>query len=220
MKKNLSTRIEALVNITDENYEEIWDLCCDHGIIGISYANLHKPQKIYFIDQVEGIIDKLVLHLPSAISEETTFVATCMPAEKIRINENTKNLVIMAGVGTETIIKTLKNLKAQNLKNTHFLLSTHKHPQKLRKFLIDENFSLIKEKLIYEGRHFYEMLLIDSEKNNEISLVGDQMWDFHDKKHLEYCDQLINYYEIKLRHDRIEVQNLFDQLVKIKQMFT
>lgn len=216
MTKLKSKRIEALVAIASEYYDEVWDLCCDHGMIGLHFANVNSPKIVHFIDQVKSITDKLKKNLPTS---KTRFNVACMPCENIQINESSKNLIILAGVGSETITKALNNLKTQNLGNTQILVSTHKHPHKLRRYLRDKKFSLIKEKLIFEGGHFYEILLIDVKLNNEISLVGKEMWNFHDLDHLKYCNQLIDYYEIKLKHGKIEVQDLFNELNKIKRFY-
>ena len=215
--KNISKRIQMLVAMASNDYSEIWDLCCDHGIIGHEIASAYSPKKVHFIDQVSSIIEKLQNNLP--VKQDVEFFASCMPCEIIKINPNEKNLIVLAGVGSETIIKALKNLKTQKLGNTDILISTHKHPHKLRMFLRSQNFSLIKESLVYEGGHFYEMLLVDSNGFNEISLVGDKMWNFHDVDHRKYCHLLLDYYEIKLRHGKIDIQNLFDELRQIKSRF-
>lgn len=215
--KNISKRIEAITSLSSDSYDEIWDLCCDHGKIGIDFAIKYSPKVVHFIDQVPSIIENLKANLP--FIENVSFNVQCIGCEDIQINETSKNLIVFAGVGSETIIKALKNLKTQNLGTSHLLISTHKHPHKLRMFLRAQKFSLIKEILIYEAGQFYEMLLVETKNDNEISLVGSKMWNFSDLDHLNYCNQLFDYYEIKLRHGKIEVQDLFNGLSKIKQSF-
>ena len=183
MNLKISKRIESIVDLAPGPYDEVWDLCCDHGKIGMHYAHTHAVKTIHFVDQVISITDNLTLQLDTYIPSSCKFYVHTKPAENLQIQQKEKNLFIMAGIGSETIIKILDNFEQQKLLNNHFLISTHKYPHKIRRYLIDKRLKLFEEILVVEGNHFYEMLLVGNLGLDPITMTGEKMWDFNNIKH-------------------------------------
>lgn len=216
MNQKFSKRINALVDLAPGPYDEVWDLCCDLGKIGQCYCQKYSPKEIHFVDQVASIVKKLELQNASYIPKEINFFIHHKPAQNLKINNINKKLFILAGIGSETIIKILDNFQKQNLMHHDFLISSHKYPQKIRSYLIDNKFKLFKEQLISEDHHFYEMLLVSHLANKEISMTGLEMWDFKNPKHLSYFDRQINYYNIKAKNGDVLAKQLLEKYHELK----
>jgi tRNA (adenine22-N1)-methyltransferase len=219
MNQKVSKRIKALVSMVGETYDVVWDLCCDHGKIGVALAEKSCAKTYNFVDQVPSIITKLNSTLGSYIPSGVNYNTFATPAEKISIDNNLKNLIVLAGIGTDTIISILEQINYNQISNSHILVSTNKYPHKLRSFLQKGDYKIIKEQLIEENGHFYEMLLLAKDGNLPISSIGQEMWDINNSKHLEYIDRTIAYNEIKAKHGDSEAKELLNQLKMLKKQF-
>lgn len=111
----LSNRLKQIFDQLLPDYA-VWDLCCDHGYLGLhSYQSQHFPE-VNFVDQVPEIIVRLEERFHREIIQTTNptvsrFIAS--PSEELTL-ELTGNVVI-SGVGSYTIFHILKSLQAKNL---------------------------------------------------------------------------------------------------------
>lgn len=219
MKLKTSKRIKAIVNMAEGSYDHVWDICCDHGKIGILFAQQHQIHSIHFVDQVPSITEELKAKLNSYIPKHIYFDVITGPGEKLQIENKQKNLFILAGIGSETIIDILNNFKNQKLLNNDFLISSHKHPHKIRQYLIENNLKLFKEILIYDGNQYYEMMLVSMKAPHSITLVGDLMWDFQNTKHIDYFNRLVHYNKLKAKNGDLSASSQLKELLKLKDQF-
>lgn len=117
--------------------QPVWDFCCDHGYLGFSAYRSGLFPAIYFVDQVEPIVEKLrarfqQIHSRPEIISTVKFL-TC-PGEDV-MEEVTGTLVI-AGVGAHTIFDILQGLHAKNfLKASRLVLVPQKDEEKLLEYL-------------------------------------------------------------------------------------
>ena len=92
----------------------VWDLCCDHGYLGLHAYRSQKFSSVHFVDQVPEIIDRLKLRFNSeiaTINNQTSVTFTPLSGESLP-TEVTGNVVI-AGVGSYTIFQILQVLHTQ-----------------------------------------------------------------------------------------------------------
>ncbi|WP_198595364.1 SAM-dependent methyltransferase, partial [Vibrio lentus] len=48
----LSNRLQTLHSLVSNDYQHIWDCCCDHGFLGVQLLSDNKAPLIHFVDIV------------------------------------------------------------------------------------------------------------------------------------------------------------------------
>jgi tRNA (adenine22-N1)-methyltransferase len=96
--------------------QPVWDLCCDHGYLGLQAYRSGLFTQVFLVDKVPEIISELEHrfysnYLKDGQSAQVKFIA--LPGEDL-VDEIQGNLVI-AGVGAHTILKILMNLRKKGL---------------------------------------------------------------------------------------------------------
>jgi tRNA (adenine22-N1)-methyltransferase len=197
----LGRRLRALRDAVSDPYQEIWDLCCDHGFLGMALLDKQAANKLHFVDQLPVItepLSKVLKQYPSQCYQ----VHTC-PAEQISINAAKKTLVIIAGVGGETVIDILEALASHNtLSNVELLLSPANSTYELRTYLREKQFGLIKEAAVFERRRGYEILHV--QKNHSFPMVDaiGGLWDIARPEHRNYLQTLLEHYQKRLKNPK------------------
>lgn len=111
----LSDRLKLIFGQLLPGYA-VWDICCDHGYLGLHAYQSQLFPEINFVDQVPEIIARLEQRFYREIAQShnsTTSHFWPQPGENLNL-ELTGNLVI-SGVGSYTIFQILKSLQAKNL---------------------------------------------------------------------------------------------------------
>lgn len=207
MRDKLGIRLGALkrlatVTVEDSRYEAIWDLCCDHGKLGIELLKKGDTNFLHFVDKTESIIKKLQDRLMSdSLLDEKSYHTYAMDASLIKINSNQNELVVLAGVGGDVAISILENIfKNNELSRCNFLICAHYQIAELREFLKSHQFNLLKEEIIIERERGYEALLVTRKNTGvAISRVGHLQWDLNSVEHKSYLERLIKHYELRVR---------------------
>jgi tRNA (adenine22-N1)-methyltransferase len=92
----------------------VWDLCCDHGYVGLQALQSGEFPCVHFVDQVPHIIEKLqhtVLRDYAADSARAEFFAGA--AENLSVPMH--GTVVISGVGAHAILRILQALKNANV---------------------------------------------------------------------------------------------------------
>ncbi|MDO6421771.1 SAM-dependent methyltransferase [Saccharophagus degradans] len=203
--RQLRPRLVHLYNWAQRtpDYNAIWDLCCDHGLLGL---HLHQATTacgthVHLVDQVEPIIDKLQTQY--AHRQDGNLSICLTPAEHIRLAKQAKQLFIIAGVGGETVASIIQSIlpaiQALPL-GTHqqidILISPNKHVFSLRRTLQAMPFTLIEEEFVSDkGRHHEHMFLrYKPAAPTPPSEVGDALWLPATQDKRIYIDKLIKHY--------------------------
>jgi len=147
--------------------QNVWDFCCDHGYLG---AEAYKSQNfgdIYFVDQVETIIEHLKNRFHKYSYSETnpskaTFI--CQSGESI--NQDVTGTVCITGVGGTTIFQILSGLSANDrLQANRLILGPHRDNEKLLKLMsesvIFKKYELLKKIAIIENDRQRELFIFD-----------------------------------------------------------
>lgn len=218
MKKfKLGKRLKALYDLVDCEDMIFYDLCCDHGHLGINVYLEKKPIKVILNDQVQSICENLENTLGSHITNGGISVF-CKSATQIKLDIEKRKFLVVAGVGGDLVIKILENLIPQLNSDDFILVSPHSKIHKVRSFLIKNKFTSIGEKLIEENNKFYEMLIVQkNDLKSNISTIGDQIWlDDYSKSHT-CLSEYIKYYKVKFKHnDDKSIKLIFSDLIALK----
>ncbi len=120
-----------------------WDICCDHGYIGIGALKSDKFSEVHFVDQVPHIMDrleKLFLQSPH-LKPHYRYFFHRLPGEAIEVEIFGSFLV--AGVGGATATSILKSLlERKNLKAHRLLISPHMDEKILLTFTTEKIFKV------------------------------------------------------------------------------
>ncbi len=157
----MSQRIELLSGLARPNHV-LFDLCCDHGLIGLHA--LKKAKRVVFVDQSENALMSLESTL-SALDPASQAKAEVVakPAEFIDITAYGPSDFIIAGVGVTTIVSILSALFPSGLGEHQLILSPQQDSLPLRWYLREKNYRLLRELAVEERGRFREILHIASE---------------------------------------------------------
>jgi len=187
----LDKRLTKITSLVKQEYQHIWDCCCDHGLLGQSLLERPVNAKVHFVDIVPNIMqqlkDKLELSFPlEPLSNDIhsnidkAWQVHCVDVCNLPLHGLSGNhLLIIAGVGGDLMIKIINSICQQHPDaNIDFLLCPVYHQYLLREQLIQLDFSLYSEALVIEKKHAYEILLVSQNANShaKVSNVGQQMW--------------------------------------------
>lgn len=150
----LSFRLEKIKKLISADSTIVWDLCCDHGLIGKSLMD--KKKKVYFVDIVPHIIENLKNSIDKSNCEFQARDAT-----KIEIENRPDESIVMAGVGGWTCIKILKSLKQTHSEiKSEFILAPQKNLLTVKEYLLDNSFIIISEDFIQDKKNYYNILKV------------------------------------------------------------
>jgi tRNA (adenine22-N1)-methyltransferase len=190
----LSNRLQTLHSLVSNDYQHIWDCCCDHGFLGVQLLSDHKAPQIHFVDIVPSLMNelegKLTRYFPQDNNveqhEQSQWKVYCLDVAAIPLDKYTgRHLVIIAGVGGDLTQKLVDDIHRQHPdKAIDFLLCPVHQQFELRSHLKSLKFGLINEVLIEENRRYYEILLVRNNRHEnetsslltEVSNVGDKIW--------------------------------------------
>lgn len=195
----LGKRLAALRDAITEDYDDIWDVCCDHGFLGESLLLLGRAKHLHLVDQLP-VITKQLEERFNQYPEEQYSIDTCA-GEELIVNKNRKTLVIISGVGGETVVDILSALAANNdLKGVDFLLSPANHAYELRAYLRQQHYGLINESVVFERRRGYELLLVKLNSSLQaVSEVGD-IWNLKHQQHRKHLEGLLTHYRKRMKN--------------------
>ncbi|KTF17937.1 tRNA (adenine(22)-N(1))-methyltransferase [Pseudoalteromonas sp. H105] len=203
----LSHRLNAINLLVNESYEVIWDCCCDHGLLGMTLLERKLAKKVMFVDIVPELMNGLSNKLTQLMDPNLPceWQVQCQDVAGIELQPNAKQLVIIAGVGGELLLRLMQkiilNHEQQTLRGLSFIVCPVHHTYSLRQGLARLGLGLISEQIITENKRFYEVLHVGFKSGAAIEPTGDKMWDFTDKNHHQYLNKLIEHYTRMIKKD-------------------
>jgi tRNA (adenine22-N1)-methyltransferase len=182
----LGKRLKQIETMVAENYDHIWDCCCDHGLLGAALLVRQAAPYIHFVDIVPDLMSQLETKLRHFYPEKSTshvhsqWQVHCMDVSALPLQKfSGKHLVIIAGVGGDLMAELVYAIHQKHT-NTEidFLLCPVHHQFTLRRQLIHLNLSLLAEALVVEKQRFYEVMLVSNRAHapSSISPVGSVIW--------------------------------------------
>lgn len=197
--------------MVSDNYDHIWDCCCDHGLLGFQLLGNNKVQHLHFVDIVAPLMKEIESKLAKYYQGNKCYSVHCLDAAELPLCDypNEKHLIIIAGIGGLLLIDLLSALlpRCETL-NVDFILSPVHHNYQLRQFLKQQPCYLLDEMIIEENRRFYELLHINNKAGGIISLVGHSMWNFENVTHRIYLQQTITHYQRMEKNPYVDVADI------------
>ena len=133
-----SERIQAIIGLVDfDETAEFWDLCCDHGYIGL-FAAKRGAKKVVFVDQLKHIMARLEMSVEDMSYQfsECDFEFLTQDVKSFELPLNNQ-INILAGVGGDLMIEVLKTNPRQK-----FILNPYKDEARLREYIEASEFQI------------------------------------------------------------------------------
>lgn len=129
-----------------------WDICCDHGYVGLAALHSRVFTEVHFVDQLPHIMERLsILLTERARSDDLKFFLHSAGGQDI--NQTVRGNCLIAGVGGLTITVILNGLLKNNkLDANRLLLSPHTDEKTLVAF--------VESPLFFERYNFTEKIII------------------------------------------------------------
>lgn len=175
MVKSLSHRLHSLARYYN-NEECIWDIGCDHGQLGLSFAQDLRVKEIHLVDPSKPVIVKLHQAIDAYISKGKVFV------HHVRGQEITlrtcSQLIFIAGMGGREMGHILESLETKISPLTRIVISPHRNILELRERLAGSSFRLESEELVKDFDRLYQVMVLSKLATvSAVSPYGKELWD-------------------------------------------
>lgn len=185
----LSQRLQALKDQAQSS-SSIWDIGCDHGLLGLSFSNESAVDIIHLVDPSTLVIKALKDKLKD--SDITRINILLNKGQEVKLDPLQKTIFI-AGMGGKEIKEILQNFEAQVTPLDQVLISPHRNILLLREYLVESSWRLKHESVLYEDGQFYLMLDLGTKADlPKVSLYGSDVWTTETGR--AYRDQQIRHF--------------------------
>lgn len=194
MKTRLSKRLSSLFEQIPSGYDAIWDLCCDHGRLGMALLESGRAPVVHFNDRVASIMTDLKQQLVrfGAVNYQLHPV----PAEQLQLPVQGRHLLVLAGVGDELSVRIItalcRQLPAQQL---DWLISPANNLFQVRDFLQRQDFGLFDEGLVFDKGRGYEWLYVSQDRNRARPDIDNPTpcWKPNQAEHRRHLSKLLRH---------------------------
>lgn len=212
--RRLGHRLDHLYQwaIANADYADVWDLCCDHGRLGLHLHQVlnaptnHSRTRVHLVDCVPSIIESLSAKYSSLLSD-SYLSAYCVDAGDISLPSEGRQLILIAGIGAGTMVdivhKVIRRLGMASSSgaeaSVEFMLSPNFNALELRDVLRQQPLELLKEEFVTDkGQHHEHLHLrynpaVDASRR--VTPVGSHLWSPLTKDKQTYLKKLIRHYE-------------------------
>lgn len=164
----ISSRLDAIVDIVPK-CKIVADIGCDHGKVAVSLIKNGKAKSVICTDISSPSLNKARrLAESEGLIESISF----RHGDGLKVlEENEADVAVIAGMGGELMAEILKN-GCGSVPET-LILSCNSAVEILRQWLCENGFRIVDEELIFEGRHYYPIILVkrgQAKKLSEIEL--------------------------------------------------
>ena len=180
----ISERLKAVAGMVTKG-KKIADIGTDHGYVPIYLVENSICSKVYAMDINEGplkIADKNI-----AIHGLIDKIETIQSNGMEKLKDNMVDGAIISGMGGDLIVDILsrgKNIKGIN----ELVLSPHRRVDLVRKYLLENNWEIIDEKMLIDSGKYYT--IIKALKNDEkLHIYSDLVLKgYLEKEYLKFAE--------------------------------
>ncbi len=208
----LSRRLQALKDL-HTNQKNIWDIGCDHGQLGLSFAG-SSVESIHLVDPSKPVIDELQKKVKDSYITQNKINISHKKGQKLIIDQNS-NCIFIAGMGGKEIGDIIIHLLPQLDETSRIVISPHRKILKLRVLLHSLPLILNDEKVLFEEDQFYQVLCLIPGKGKKVSFYGEGLWQ--SKAGEEYRQHQIKFFS---PHQDLASIRYLDHLKALKPLKT
>lgn len=186
---NISKRLLTIANMVDANYNVI-DVGCDHALLDI-YLTINKGIKCIAIDNKEKVLEYSKKNIQEYNLENKIKLLFNDGLDNVNINNN--DIVVLAGLGTKTILNIIRN---KNIR--HLIVQSNDDVYALRSGLVHLGFKIVDEQIVYEKRKYYIIIRLVKEKSKysikELE-YGPVLLQKNSKVFVNYLNDRVDYFK-------------------------
>lgn len=201
MKTRLSKRLNTLFDAIPVGYDSVWDLCCDHGRLGMAILETGKAPEVVFVDQIPEITQEVEAQLQRYGAEG--YRVLCQDACTLELPSQGRHLLVLAGVGDEVSLNIMAGLLAHGATHSHidWLVSPANNLFQVREQLQQWPLSVFEEGFVMDKQRGYEWLLLQHSEAPQHPVSNPApFWDASQPEHRQHLQKL-------LRHARKQYRN-------------
>ncbi len=152
----LSKRLETILTFIAP-CDLLVDVGADHGLVSIAAVERNLAKHVIAIENKEGPY----LRLKEAIDKRRkNDVIEAIFSDGLKSNDARIKTCLIAGMGTKNAISILK--EAKNISSINALIiDSHTNLEELRRYVTSIGFKITNEKIVYEDRVFYEIIVFE-----------------------------------------------------------
>ena len=164
------------------------DIGTDHGYVAEMLLNDNICEKVIATDLNSGPLNRAIEHLTSInLNSKCDFR---LGSGLTVLKENEADAVVIAGMGGELIADIIETSKNIATASSQLILQPMTTGEKLRRYLCENEFKIIDEKLVKEYHHYYFII----KAIPGISKVEDEIYYEFSKHLIEKKDTLMKEY--------------------------
>ena len=148
----LDARLKTIASLIDKGSEVI-DVGCDHALLDI-YLTLYNENKCLATDISEGAIKQAKKNIYRYGLTRNIKTKVCDGLKDIPDIKN--KIIVLSGMGTETILKILEDERIYEAKS--IIISTQTELKRLRRRMMIKKFKIVEEKVALENYKFYVVI--------------------------------------------------------------
>lgn len=170
---NDKKRLMDIINLIDYG-KNVIDVGTDHGLVPLYLAKNNISSNIWATDISAPSLKKLEGQLDSKLSK---IIKTKVTDGFKGIEKEDNQIAIIAGMGGNTIVEIIQSSMqfAQNL--DYMILESNIATEKLRLFLYENNFDLMRDFLSFENEKYYDILQVKYGNRKEMN-ISDMYYGF------------------------------------------
>ncbi len=187
-----SKRILAIAKFINSE-DNLIDVGCDHGYLGIFLKKNNKVNNLLLTDLRESALNNAIENIKKYQLDIDTYLTDGIK----NIDVDNFNTISISGMGTQTIIKILSELKKNNTINK-IIIQSNNDLDILRSYMNNMGYYLDDEITVYENDIYYvicKFIKSDNKNTNDEIRFG-----LIRKDKEEYFEYLIWYYGSILKH--------------------
>lgn len=207
--ESLSHRLRKLHSLYREE-KHIWDIGCDHGLLGLSFNDHQNVETINLVDPAAPVIEVLKKKLNDSYITKAHFFHK--KGQEIKISTSS-NCIFIAGMGGKEIGEILLHLLPMIDETSQVIISPHRKILELRALLHSLPITLLEEQILEEDGQFYQILALRKENaGKKVSLYGEDIWN--GKEGQKYLDHQLTFFSVH----RDEASQGYVEYLKTRKM--
>lgn len=172
----------------------VWDIGCDHGLLGLSFAEYPSVKEIHLVDPSSAVINVLKKTIDSYITNGQIYIHH-KKGQDVKLTSLSPQLIFIAGMGGKEIGEILTQQCSDIRDNTRVVISPHRNVLELRQRLKELGLRLETESLISENGLYYPVMVLSKNPSlPEVSPYGDEIWKSPLAK--EWRDHQLRHFEL------------------------
>lgn len=205
----IPVRIQTVASFIEKK-DKVIDIGCDHAYLAIHLTKNKQCQSVIASDIHENALNsaKKNIQKEHLVSEIPTILSDGLE----KINQSKVNTIVIAGMGTATILHILKKVEKEKIKK--LVLQSNNDLYQLRKEVKKIGYYLQEEKVVYEKGHYYVIGKYTQEKKN--LKLRELHFGLYEEKNKDYYHYLQE--EYKKINEKITYKHLKEKINLLYKM--